>query len=415
MVLVRHCICVKIVQCLNLKKTLPLLPSVRLRYFSSSFTWQKGSSPKSNAAALIRLNRENLQLYGPLLKSRKAQKAQAKALLDPKSQDLDKSNIRKGTSKKSVKKASAYSEVAADKTAELKETVKDSCTKQLHKSEKTSSKSADSFPVGTAKFITPQDEQCGSTDLTLPVNWQEVLSDFISKQTLTVSEGDSVISNLAYKNILNVFSIKNLPSVTSILNKTLPPTSRLLLQRWKIKMVREMGQTKFQKYVEELKENGSNFHLYIQRVLADEDVVNSDLHFANEGHWKSLKTLLPLISNVRALETEVTHHDLLYRGKFDCVANYDNQLCLIDWKTSQKHKPLLANTYDNPIQVVAYMSALNTNSFLDVKVTNAVIVVAYPDGSPADIHFMDEKLCDYYWKLWKQRLLEYWTLFGSQK
>ena len=36
-------------------------------------------------------------------------------------------------------------------------------------------------------------------------------------------------------------------------------------------------------------------------------------------------------------------------------------ICLIDWKTSKKSRPLLKNTYDDPLQIAAYLGAVNAD------------------------------------------------------
>lgn len=247
MVLVCCSSCVKMVQCLYPKNTFwPLLP-LGLRYFFVSASWQKVSWPKSNRQALIRLNRENLRLYGPLLKSRKNQNAEEEVALDPESRHLDGSKPKK----KSLKRPDNDSEDITKRSETLTETAEHSSRNRLKKSKRSPSKLPDILPVDTSVVIPVEQKTSESrADLALPVNWEEILSDFIFQQTLTVSDSDWHNSNMAYKNILNLLKVKKLPSVTYILNKTLSPVSRLLLQQWKARMIREMGTTDFQKYQE---------------------------------------------------------------------------------------------------------------------------------------------------------------------
>lgn len=141
------------------------------------------------------------------------------------------------------------------------------------------------------------------------------------------------------------------------------------------------------------------------------------------------------------------------------VSIHRGVLCVIDWKTSEKPKPLLSNTYDNPIQIAAYAGALNNDpkykyqvrcvvimisgfsycptaffchcffqfkiflilsfviflaiyltiqyTLLPLQVENGLIVVVYKDGSPAHAHCLNSDLMSDYWKRWLVRLEEF--------
>ncbi|XP_006811080.1 mitochondrial genome maintenance exonuclease 1, partial [Neolamprologus brichardi] len=121
----------------------------------------------------------------------------------------------------------------------------------------------------------------------------------------------------------------------------------------------------------------------------------------------SVSDILEDIRAVRAIESTVQHETLNYLGVVDCVARYRGVLCVIDWKTSDKPKPFLSNTYDNPLQVAAYAGALNSDANYKYQVENGLIVVAYKDGSPAHAHQLNSELMLEFWKTWLLRLEEF--------
>ncbi|NWH78254.1 MGME1 exonuclease, partial [Piaya cayana] len=200
-----------------------------------------------------------------------------------------------------------------------------------------------------------------------------------------------------------------MPSVTRILQQTISPQQAFYLERWKQKMILELGKDGFAEYTKNLFLQGELFHAALESIFLSKEtaVKEQEEDAAISGYLSSVQHVLEDISDVKALESAVQHETLQYLGLVDCVAKYRGQLCVIDWKTSEKPKPLLKNTFDNPLQVAAYIGAVNHDANYNFQVSCGLIVVAYKNGSPAHPHFMDSGLCSQYWNKWLLRLEEY--------
>ncbi|XP_782673.3 mitochondrial genome maintenance exonuclease 1 [Strongylocentrotus purpuratus] len=204
------------------------------------------------------------------------------------------------------------------------------------------------------------------------------------------------------------------PSVTAILQKTMSPDSAAALLRWERFMIKKMGLPAFQKLKKEMFSEGHQLHANIGHILLNkpEEVV---IEKGIEGFWKSIKERLPeLASDSPIIECHTRHPYLGYHGYADCVTEYRGKPCLVEFKTSRKPKKSLSKCFDNPMQVAAYLGALNFDPKYQFQINQALLVITYKDGSPADLHVMTPELCDLYWNKWLKRLQEYREMEGRK-
>lgn len=205
------------------------------------------------------------------------------------------------------------------------------------------------------------------------------------------------------------------PSVTKILQATMPAASRFVLERWKESMIKKLGAAGFQKYQADTFHRGSALHSLLAHYLMGRGVPDSDFSELSEevvnNLWKSInKVVREKINNVRLVEHIVTHPKLNYRGIVDCVAYYEDELVVIDFKTAEKYKKDVTSLYDNPLQVTAYCGALNSDmsipqKVLDRNICSGLIIIAYTDGSEASVHhFGRDEIMNNYWTQWTDRL-----------
>jgi len=204
---------------------------------------------------------------------------------------------------------------------------------------------------------------------------------------------------------------QSLPSVTRILSATMSEESKALLARWEKEKIALLGEEGFRKYKAEIFSRGKFLHNMLETFLETRSLPHvADIEDeVSKRHRVSISQMIANVGQPLAIESSVSNTELGYSGIVDCVAVMNNTLTLIDWKTSEKVKNNVKALYDNPLQLAAYIGAINSDSRYRSlgNITTGAVVVVYNSGYPAMTHTFNESQLGHYWNLWCERLHKY--------
>lgn len=192
-----------------------------------------------------------------------------------------------------------------------------------------------------------------------------------------------------------------LPSVTTILNATKPQEDRDRLFNWR----QRVGTDEANRISGTASRRGTQTHKHIQRYLQGLDTPCPE---AGRPYWQSIEPVLQNIDAVRLIESPVFHYEMSYAGIVDCVASYKGIPCICEWKTADKPKGSVERLYEYPLQLSAYLGAIN-QYYQDygIKLNHALLVVAIPE-MPAEVFLFEQLAMEDYWQQWLGRVAEYW-------
>lgn len=196
-------------------------------------------------------------------------------------------------------------------------------------------------------------------------------------------------------------SDRALPSVTTILNATKPQEARERLMNWRSRL----GTEEANRVSTTASRRGTQTHKYIKRYLLGEDISCPD---ASRPYWDSIQPVLEDIDTVRLVESPVCHRKLNYAGVVDCVASYHGIPCVCEWKTADKPKGSIERLYDYPLQLAAYLGAVNhTYQEYGIEIDSVLLVIAIPETA-AEIYLLEKAAIDFYWQQWQERVAAYY-------
>ena len=189
------------------------------------------------------------------------------------------------------------------------------------------------------------------------------------------------------------------PSVSTILAATKPEKDRLALQKWR----QRVGVRQAQKISTQACRRGTSIHTAINYFLAGKDLPDD---VPDNPYWHSIEPVLQSVSKVHLIESAVYYPEHQYAGRFDCLGEYSDNLCIFDWKTASKPKKVEWIT-DYCLQVTAYAAAIN--NLYNVQINQGIIAIALED-QPAQIFQLNSTDLSNYWqeflvrlRLWQQQ------------
>ena len=165
---------------------------------------------------------------------------------------------------------------------------------------------------------------------------------------------------------------KYYPSVTSITSFK----NAQFFQKWRARI----GEQEANRITARATQRGTAFHALTEDYFKGQ--LNIDKYLENNPlsvrMFQSAKSTLNRINNIHCLETFLYSHYLGLAGRVDCIAEFDGELAVIDFKTSTKEKKE-ENIENYFVQETAYAAMFLERSGIEVK--KIVTLIATEEGT----------------------------------
>ena len=167
-------------------------------------------------------------------------------------------------------------------------------------------------------------------------------------------------------NLPNGDWVPSITSVTSFYN-------RQIFVDWR----KRVGIEEANKITRKATARGTDYHEAAQAYLENKELNWEDYKPLTKFMFKHTLPYLDRINNIHAIERTLYSEYLGLAGRVDCIAEYDGELAVIDFKTSTKIKPekWLENYF---VQEMFYASAYYELTGIPVEILITLMVT--PDG-----------------------------------
>ncbi len=145
-----------------------------------------------------------------------------------------------------------------------------------------------------------------------------------------------------------------------------------------LKWRKRVGEEKANKISSQASNRGNKFHGMVECYLKNEGLPKDETHPLASYLFRSAIETLDRINNIHLLEAPLFSDHLRIAGRVDCIAEFDGELAVIDFKTSTKPKQesWIENYF---VQEAAYAAMYYERC--GVEVQKVVTIIAVEDGT----------------------------------
>lgn len=120
------------------------------------------------------------------------------------------------------------------------------------------------------------------------------------------------------------------PSVTTVIGHS----KKKSIMEWR----RKVGEEEANKISKRASTRGNKTHKLAELYLSNKDISKYKDDVMSMGLFHLIKPHIDSINNIHALEAPLYSKTLKLAGRVDCIAEYNGELAIIDFKTSTKNK-----------------------------------------------------------------------------
>ena len=161
------------------------------------------------------------------------------------------------------------------------------------------------------------------------------------------------------------------PSVTTVIGEKKKDS----ILKWR----RKVGEEEANAISKRASTRGNKCHKLAEDYLSNKPLDRYRDDVLSLGMFHQIRPYIDKINNIHALEESLYSHTLKLAGRVDCIAEYDNELAIIDFKTSSKYKRE-EWIQDYFSQETAY--AIMFQELTGLKVKQLVTIIAVETGTP---------------------------------